>query len=309
MEKNYIPFPSVIRIEPSSLCNLKCIHCPTGTIEMNRMIMSENVFNNILNQLKNNSEKINVVVMYHGGEPLLNNKFSHMVKQVKSLGIPFVKTVSNGMLLNDKLAEEIINSGLDSIEISLDGNSIEENSLIRRGCNGNKVIENIKNLIKLKRRSNSDKPEINISTTQFIRNGNTNINDYEIQSYLENNFRDEINEKDIKEIKICLAMEWPKMNIDYSLFSVYDELKTNCLNFCDNVFNTITIRANGDVVPCCYDLTSEYIIDNISNNDLQSIWNSEKYNNIRKSICDKDYIDLCNNCNIVKNKKFLIKKF
>lgn len=34
--------PEVVYIEPASICNLKCIHCPTGVLrnEINRGIMS-----------------------------------------------------------------------------------------------------------------------------------------------------------------------------------------------------------------------------------------------------------------------------
>ena len=38
--------PKVLRIEPASQCNLACSHCPTGTIEMARGIMTDQVFEN-----------------------------------------------------------------------------------------------------------------------------------------------------------------------------------------------------------------------------------------------------------------------
>jgi MoaA/NifB/PqqE/SkfB family radical SAM enzyme len=47
-----IPFPKVLRIEPASKCNLGCVHCPTGTIEMKRGIMSLDIFQKILIEIK-----------------------------------------------------------------------------------------------------------------------------------------------------------------------------------------------------------------------------------------------------------------
>lgn len=38
------PFPRVIRIEPAGACNLRCSHCPTGTVSMQRGIMSWETF-------------------------------------------------------------------------------------------------------------------------------------------------------------------------------------------------------------------------------------------------------------------------
>ena len=35
-----VTFPKVLRIKPASKCNLGCVHCPTGIIEMQRDVMS-----------------------------------------------------------------------------------------------------------------------------------------------------------------------------------------------------------------------------------------------------------------------------
>src|SRR5450631_1265527 len=106
-------FPRVVRIEPSGACNLACSHCPTGTIKMARGIMPPEIFSRVLDSLARNLENVKVVVLYHGGEPLLNRHFAEMVRQVKSLGIGFVKTVSNGMLLNDGVIGDMLTGGLD----------------------------------------------------------------------------------------------------------------------------------------------------------------------------------------------------
>ncbi|KKL60605.1 hypothetical protein LCGC14_2203620, partial [marine sediment metagenome] len=58
----------------------------------------------------------------------------------------------------------------------------------------------------------------------------------------------------------------------------------------------ITIRWNGDVVPCCYDIMSEYVIGNIRENSLEEIWNNERYNNIRKGIEIGHPVEICGGC-------------
>lgn len=89
MFNQYIrPFPKVIRIEPAGSCNLKCSHCPTGTVKMSRSVMKPTTFSLILNSLQAHLDEIKVVVLYHGGEPLLNRNFAEMIKEIKSLNIP-----------------------------------------------------------------------------------------------------------------------------------------------------------------------------------------------------------------------------
>jgi MoaA/NifB/PqqE/SkfB family radical SAM enzyme len=106
------PLPPVIRIEPASACNLRCGHCPTGTVEMARGLMSEKVFARVLSETAKHVPPIRVAVLYHGGEPLLNKSFPEMARAVKSLGIPKVKTVTNGMFLRAEIIPPIVRSGL-----------------------------------------------------------------------------------------------------------------------------------------------------------------------------------------------------
>ena len=96
-------FPKVIRIEPASQCNLMCSHCPTGTIDMNRGLMDYQVFEKIIKEIKSYKNYVKVIVLYHGGEPLLNKEIFNMIKELKEIKNDFfIKTVSNGMALNEK---------------------------------------------------------------------------------------------------------------------------------------------------------------------------------------------------------------
>ena len=154
------PFPRVVRIEPAGACNLACSHCPTGTIKMQRGVMRSGTFQATLESMRANIDSIKVVVLYHGGEPLLHKQFADMVKQVKSLGDVLVKTVSNGMLLSETAMIEIIDSGLDIIEFSLDGLSPEQNNFIRRNSDYATIISNIKSFIDYKQQKQSDTPKV-----------------------------------------------------------------------------------------------------------------------------------------------------
>ena len=60
------------------------------------------------------------------------------------------------MSLNKKNISQLLNCGLDEIEISLDGLSPDENDQVRRQGSAKKVIANLKNLIKAKTSSNSN---------------------------------------------------------------------------------------------------------------------------------------------------------
>lgn len=306
--KFVLPFPGVVRIEPASQCNLHCSHCPTGTFDMATGVMDWDVFSRVLPEIESNKDTIRIVVLYHGGEPLLNKRFFQMVRAIKACGLP-VKTVSNGMALTERAARSAVESRLDSIEISLDGEDAEENSAVRIGCDYKKVVANVKRLIRLKAEMSSSTPEVFIATTGFLREkGGTVPRSAPIPAYLVREFSGEYRPA-IAGIKPSLAMRWPHMGSIESEYDTYvDPADTEVENYCDHIRQTITIRWNGDVVPCCYDLTSRLVMGNIMSDRLADIWNSAQYLSLRQGIHDRKFAPLCNNCNVVKPSVYLIRK-
>ena len=301
------PFPRVLRVEPAAACNLRCSHCPTGTVKMARGAMKPQTFDLVLQNIGSNLGSVEVVVLYHGGEPLLHSGFTSMVRRIKSLGVPFVKTVSNGMLLTEEAAADIVASGLDAIEFSLDGTSPEENNRVRRNGDYATVVRNVKRLIARKRREVVERPHIYVSTVQFI-SGNERDSDRadpEIPPHLLREFGGEY-AGEIQGYKPTYAMRWPHMEVLEDVYDICpDPDDTDVHNVCDHVNSTITIRWNGDVVACCYDLTSRYVLGNIHNDSLAEIWNGKRYLGLRKSIDKTKFIPMCANCSVVKPNVYL----
>ena len=124
--------PAVVRIEPASSCNLKCSHCPTGLGHAPKGIMKMTIFNKVLEDLIQYGHLVSTVVLYHGGEPLLNKNLGQMIVEVKKTEVGKVKIVSNGKNLNTEWANILIDSGLDELEISLDSIGPDESDLVRR---------------------------------------------------------------------------------------------------------------------------------------------------------------------------------
>lgn len=299
-----LPFPRVLRIEPASQCNLACSHCPTGTVEMARSVMTEQVFEKVLEEIERHKAFIKVIVLYHGGEPLLNRNFYNMVAQIKVINDSFfVKTVSNGMALTLGHAKQIISSGLDMIEFSLDGESPDESQHVREKSNTQRIVKNIKGLIELKAIAGAIKPDIYIATTQFLRDKDqvNVLGEPPVPAWLEQMF------EGVSGFKSTYALQWPHMGdsgkFDFLTVGGYDS------NECDHVINTLTIRADGSVVPCCYDLTSKLVMGNILDQSLTDIWNGRKYQILRRSIASKKYISICATCAVVRPATYLIPKW
>ena len=129
--KNALPLdtPYVIYIDPCDTCNFRCKFCPSGNLELMGKTagrghgpMDFQVYKQIIDDLREFRDPIKVVRLYKEGEPLLNPRFADMVRYAKNCGhVERVDTTTNGSMLTYERSLEIIDAGLDRINISVEG--------------------------------------------------------------------------------------------------------------------------------------------------------------------------------------------
>jgi radical SAM protein with 4Fe4S-binding SPASM domain len=268
--------------------------------------MEDAVFSRVIEAIDRNRTSVRVVVLYHGGEPLLNKRFPDMVRRVKESGIPFVKAVSNGMHMPRNLIRELVDCGLDAIEFSIDGDSAEINNLVRRNADFDRVVENVKALVQHRVEAGVTKPAIYVSTTQFVQPDIHAASPYEasVPEFIRAAFAEV--QEEIAGYKPTFAMRWPHMEVNDQIYDVYmDPHDEDTGHDCDHVMSTLTVRWNGDVVPCCYDLTSRLVLGNVCEQKLEEIWEGENYRSLREEIQNRQFNPLCGNCNVVRQNAYL----
>lgn len=102
-------------------CNLNCIHCGSDCHKESHvpdMVLDD--FLNVTNQIKKYCNPNKTTVILTGGEPLLRKDLEECGKALNRQGYPW-GIVSNGLLLDATRVKKLINSGLSSVTISLDG--------------------------------------------------------------------------------------------------------------------------------------------------------------------------------------------
>ncbi|MFW5607577.1 MAG: SPASM domain-containing protein, partial [Campylobacter hyointestinalis] len=63
------------------------------------------------------------------------------------------------------------------------------------------------------------------------------------------------------------------------------------------IYYSMTIMVNGDVVPCCHDACGKEVMGNLIEQNLDDIWNGEKFQNFRDKIHNEQKnIDICKLC-------------
>jgi len=295
-------FPDVVRIEASGLCNFKCIHCPTGIQPNGRQVLDEKKFSIIMEQFIANNFIPRVVVLYHGGEPLLNKYLGQYIRLLKNMGVAKTVITTNSSLLSKEKAAELILAGLDELKVSFDGESANENNSIRKNGDFYSNADNVKSLCKIRKILGRKNPTIIIYNTRICDKITLNTLNksrrfifQEAPQYITDYFKNECKEIEFKSLP---AMVWPG-------FQQFGKLETVCFpsespQYCGSLFETFTILVDGKVVPCCYDLRGEIKLGNIFEKNMFDIWNSPEYIEMREDFKKQKYRQFCHRCRVVK---------
>lgn len=152
-----------IYIEPTNRCNLDCRTCMRHGWEEPLGYMEFGLFARIMNDVRSLPEK--PVIFFGGfGEPLGHARIADMVALAKQGGSR-VELISNGILLDEAMADRLAAAGLDRLWVSIDGASPRSYADVRLGDHLPGIIANLERL-----NARSAGPELGISFVAMKRN-------------------------------------------------------------------------------------------------------------------------------------------
>lgn len=137
---DFCRYPVLSEVALTYRCNLSCAFCyagcaaaglPAGWSE-ERTMTTEEVCR-VLDRIRREARCPSV--SFTGGEPTVRPDLPRLVRHAKGLGLK-VNLISNGQLLDDRLAGALADAGLDSAQLSLEGPSaaVHDDLAGRRGA-------------------------------------------------------------------------------------------------------------------------------------------------------------------------------
>jgi radical SAM protein with 4Fe4S-binding SPASM domain len=257
--------------------------------------MSLETFQNILDKM---GDDIFFLLLYHQGEPYINKHFLEFVRLAKEKNI-YCTTSTNAHYITDEIIHKTIDSGLDSMIVSLDGTTQETYSKYRIKGNIDKVIPSLQRFMEIKKERKSKTPLIAL---QFLV---MKHNEHELPAIRKLARKLKVERLLIKNIEVRNLEEantWlPKADKyrRYRLSTSEYEVKNNKKKSCPRPWLSTLINWDGTVVPCCFDKNAEYDMGNInSEHSFTQIWKNEKFTRFRHRLTtDRKSINICKNCN------------
>ena len=162
--------PYSIHIDPCSLCNFKCNFCFQSDDKaikargLKRGLMPVELFEKICRGLANFPDRVKKVKIGLHGEPTMHPKLPEMITYLRSIQFNYVgfygpqeiELFTNGVLLNPELNEKLLNAGVSTFNISVEGVTGREYKKVTGvEIDFDKLVANIKDLNEKKDRLNS----------------------------------------------------------------------------------------------------------------------------------------------------------
>lgn len=288
--------PLSISIEPTTACNLGCPECPSGLKNFTRPTgnLNENLLEGILDEI---GDTLQYLTFYFQGEPFIHPKMVSLIEKASSRGI-FSATSTNAHFITEKVAEEIVESGLNKLIISIDGTTQDVYEQYRVRGKLKKVIEGTRNILAAKEKKNALFPLVYF---QFLV---VRPNEHQIKDVYK--LADELGVDGVL-LKTAQVYSYENGNdliptIDkYARYKQEKDgtwsIKNKLLNQCWRMWHSCVITWDGRIVPCCFDKDATHELGQFGNTSFKEVWWGESYNAFRRSLLiSRSEIEICKNC-------------
>ena len=299
--------PYLLIIDPCNYCNLRCPLCPTGLNDLGRpqAMLSFEHFKQYFDPF---APYLFEAYLHNWGESLLNKQVYSMIHHAQSRNVG-TNLSSNFVKLDSSDLDNIIDSGLEYLVVSLDGTSQESYIKYRIGGNYDRVIENLSELL---RRRNARGEKTPVVEWQFIvmKQNEHEVGQAEVLSkklgvdllrFIPVGMPYEF--KNRKEV----ADTWYPTTVEGRVHSDHQEQQFGQAakpGPCFYLYRSMVVNPDGGVSPCCivYRKNRDFADLNACTIDPLKIWNNEKYRSARSLYSSQTMVNrkatVCDGCDI-----------
>ncbi len=278
LKKIVSDYPPCVQIEPSSVCNFRCIMCyqkdRSFSDKKNNFMgfMDYDLFKKIIDEIEG---KVEAITFASRGEPTLNKKFIQFLEYCKNKFVA-IKINTNLSTLNEDLAKSFFENNVQTVVVSADEADKENYEKIRVKGKFEKLLENIDLLYNVRKNCSNAKTIIRVSGVKINKN------------------------QDIKKMKKVYGKLTDSVAfVNYLPWeSSYENETNNIKEPCTDLWKRMFVWYDGKMNPCDYDYKSLLSKKNVKDTTIKDYWNSEHYNSIREKHMNENRKSIipCNSC-------------
>ncbi|MFH1754619.1 MAG: radical SAM/SPASM domain-containing protein [Candidatus Latescibacterota bacterium] len=271
--------PEFIQIETNIACNAECPFCPHDEIVRKEKRMRDEIWMKIIDETRE------LAITYRPflvNEPLTDKRLGRIMRYIRQDATAKIELNTNGELMTEDIALEILDARIDAIRFSIDGFSEESFSKSRVGLDYQKTMDRTLRFIRLaNERGGAGMIEVRMIESDDTRG--------EIEAFRE------FWRKAGAEPVITPLYRWP-----------WEPGVTMVPLPCLKVLKEMFICADGRATLCCWDTRQRSVIGDVTQEHTLEVWNGELNQRYRRLLSQgkRDQILLCSRCDAYKDYPF-----
>jgi radical SAM protein with 4Fe4S-binding SPASM domain len=302
--------PISAHVDISSLCNYRCSFCFQADTQgmkdvgLKRGFMEFSMFKKIVDDFKDFPDKIKKIKIGNHGEPTLHSEVVKMVDYArKSDSADIIEMFTNGSKLTPELNEGLVKSGLQRINISLEGLS-DERYLSVAGTKQvfQEIIDGVKSLYEIKTREKSElQIYVKIADQAHALKGDKdvkfNLSEQE-KKYFFSTFTPICDEIFIEKVVPQWADTQLDKQNDVTDTGMYGQKINQWKDSCPFIFMYMHFNCDGTVSPCTLDWPRKVVIGDVNKQSVSEIWNGDSLRELQVAMLagQRKCVDLCATC-------------
>lgn len=155
------PLPKNLYVTVTERCNLQCAHCITFAPEKTAEGRARTMEPWLVGALHEAFAAADYIAFVHGGESLVAPIFWEVLRAIERAragrpGKGTIHVLSNGMLLDEARVRRLIDGGITSLSVSLDGATEVTNDTLRKGGRLPVILDNLRGAVRIRRETGAD---------------------------------------------------------------------------------------------------------------------------------------------------------
>ena len=269
--------PIEIMLESTAKCNLQCPMCPRHVYTFDNEHMDLELYRKIISDCK---DYVEFVWPYGIGEPMLHPAIFEMIRITREAGIR-TGLSTNATLMDNRRADQLLDSGLDYLILAFDGASKETYEKYRVGASFERIRENSLAFL--------EKKMARASTLHVVLQ----------MVLLKENAREIADYRRLWSVPGVDEIRFKRDEIRLEGSMIPEpELKGKRHNPCHMLWRgPLYVRYDGLAYPCCY-MYDEPPVGDLKTQTVMDVWNSAGMVELRKAHLagDISQYPVCMNC-------------
>jgi len=295
-------WPTILQVEPSSVCNLRCTFCPVTTgLERPAGLLDFEIYKRVIDEI---GDYLFLILLWDWGEPFLNPAIYDMIAYAKARKIRLVSSTNGHVFAGGDHAERLVNSGIDSIIFAVDGLDQKTYRQYRARGEIDTVLSGIKRVVAAKRALGSETPLVNLRFLAMRHNEHQVplLQDFALELGVDAVSIKTLNPFDQGECHSTKAdgLEFIPRDPHLQRFE-FDPVTGMRIrhrhNPCRKLWNDAVLASDGTVSPCEFDPHNRYVVGDLTHQSFKEIWSGAPMARLRRQFRrDDQKMGLCAGC-------------